>query len=243
MTFRSILLAGIAVLMPGALAATASADGAAAQSNAGLFQPDQASFILTRTQWRSLADGGQIVVSRHYAVEILPCEDGYTVEGKLVGTTVDAPAVLEPLARIERSRADEGPFSLRLDQRGLIVPGSPNTHRSGQDQAVEHGRAMLNRSGLPAAARNDALAMVDRIMSAASTASAWPRDLFNPASHQSSERHSLPLPGGEQGDVVVSTSVEGLRPGSLPAAVERTVVTRFAGSERRTRERWTMVPG
>lgn len=242
MTFRSILLAGIAALAPGTLAATAAADGAAVQDSTRAFRPDRASYILTRTQWRSLADGGQIVVSRDYAIEIRPCEGGYKVDGKLVATSVDAPARLEPLARLERLRGEDGLFPLHLDQSGLIVPGPGTADEEGHRQAAQQSRGLVTGAALPAPVRDDALAMVDRIVASASTATAWPADLFNPARRQSTERRTLPLPGGEQGEVSVSIRVEGLQPGTVPAAVERTVVTRIAGSERSTRERWTLGP-
>jgi hypothetical protein len=79
-------------------------------------------------------------------------------------------------------------------------------------------------------------------LSAQGVPTAWPADLFNPASGERSERRRIALPGGQEGEVHVSVKVIGSQPEGLPRSVERTVTTVLAGTARTSREQWTLAP-
>ena len=83
MNRQAILVAGLGALIPvtaASLPATAIAEPGGARFN----PPERAE--LTRTVWRYLSDGQQIVVTRRYAVEFAPSAEGYRLTGSLINS-------------------------------------------------------------------------------------------------------------------------------------------------------------
>lgn len=237
----SLLLAGVASLLPAQLAPLLAESAPAAESPA--FQPPTTPQVLTRTLWRSLRDGQEIMVRRSYEVRFSRTDGGFLLDGRLIDTAVDAPAPLALLAEIERKRPDPGMFPLRLDAHGRIVgqraravPGDP--HRSAED----HARTILARSALEAEERKQTEQLARSILESSVGASAWPSDLFSPAARSRREKRSLALDGGQNGVIEVSVDVRGTGDGGLPKTVERRVATEIGGSARFSREVWTMTP-
>lgn len=242
MNARTLLLAGIAAMLPAALGAQ---QAQVAAPSGRQFTPPQSPLVLSRTVWRSLPDGKHIMVRRRYAVKISSDGDGYVVDGNLIDATVEAPPRVQLLAELERRRPDTALFPMRLDRNGLIRgPAGSRPEPLVQSDAAHGTNGILAGSGLTPAAREQASAMLGSVLSAASAGAAWPADLFNPLRARSHETRRIPLPGGSEGEVDVSINVAGNVAGgagfTLPQQFERTVVTTLEGSQRTTREVWTI---
>lgn len=232
-----VLLLGAASLLPPAGPVRAAADDNAAQA----FAPPLGPMVLTRTVWRGLHDGKAIEVTRSYAVTIRADGDGYLVDGRLIDTAVDAPAAVAVLAELERKRVETDVFPFRLDRAGRIVPGptpAPADHRPTARAAA----GLVGAAPLPAQVRQQTRAVLDEVIGAARTGTAWPADLFNPVAARGEQTREVQLPGGAIGRIAVSISVDRHGAGHVPRSFERTVTTSLGGTDSTTRETWTMGP-
>lgn len=247
MTARAILLAGLAAMLPPLACPAWASDGTITGETS--FTPPQTQQVLTRTLWRSLPDGKQIVVRRRYAVRFAASADGYRLEGRQLDVTVEAPEPLAALAAIERQRIDDDMFPLRLDARGRIAsamtPAKPGDASSGTAAApvaaaLALSRGMVRASTLPAASQNEAILQLERM--AAMAGGQWPADLFSPAGHDRRERLEIPLPNGGTGVVEIALHFVHGQSDQAPSTVERTITTRFEGVVRTSREEWLLGP-
>ena len=238
MTLRTILLASIATLLPVTVAAEPTQPPA---QNTRHFSPPQNPLVLSRTVWRSLPDGKNIMVRRRYEVRIAADGDGYLVNGALLDTVVEAPPPVAMLAELERKRPDAGPFPLRLDRHGLITGSSAAPADSSARADAARGAAMILKQATQAGAlRDKSLEALNRVLASSNGGVGWPVDLFNPASNSRHEVRRVPLPDGSAGEIDVSINVDRADAAQLPQQFERTVVTRLDGSERSSREVWTI---
>ncbi len=239
MSPRALLLAGVGALLP--LAGSAGAGPPPATGER--FIPPSEPMVLTRTVWRSLFDGQQIKVVRSYAVQIEPSGDGYTVDGSLIDSTVDAPAPLAMLADYERQRPDVGLFPLRLDQHGQILeaPAQPIPAPM-VSELTSRGGAMIAGATVSAEAKQRTRVLLNQVIAASRGGFNWPSDLFNPASSNREQHREVALPDGEKGEVVVSVTFDRPDPAAPPRTVERTVKTILQGTTSVSREQWTIGP-
>jgi hypothetical protein len=232
-----LLMAGaaLAVLAVGDTALGAE-DGAA---HAQAFLPPSNPMILTRTVWRTLNDGKQIVVKRRYRVSFASRGDGFRLDGQFLDASVEAPPMLMAMAELERQRADQVPFPILLDPVGRIRQnngaGNDNLARF---EALRRGKDLIERSALSSEERGETGLLLEQLALQRAT-STWPTDLFNPALDQRSEHRRLALPDGQEGGIDVSISVARGASAGLPEAVERTVVTELGGTRQQSRERWS----
>lgn len=236
MRARILLLAGVAALVPAAIGIAQAA--ASVQPGAATFSPPAAPMIMTRTLVRTMADGKQVIVTRRFAIRFTPEGDGYRLDGEQVGAEVSAPPSLASLAEIERKRVERGLFPARLDANGMI-----RQIGSAQDPAVTHaaialGNRIISAAAIPPDAKRDRSAVLGQVANSGAT-TAWPVFLFNPGPRDRVERRKLTLASGTEGEVEVRVSVQGLMSCGLPLAIERTVTTRLAGTNRVSREVWT----
>ena len=237
---KVLLLIGAAALIP-ALAGRVSAESPAISEQP--FSPPDAPQVLTRTVWRTLADGEQIVVRRRYAVQFARQGDGFLLDGRLLDAAVEAPAMLAPLAELERKRSDQGLFPMLLDASGRIRaeskarPIDPALHQNARAQS----QSIIATTPLAPAQQRESADFLNQLATQGVPA-AWPVDLFNPANAERSEHRRIVLPSGLEGEVTVSVKVVGMHSHGLPNAVERTVTTVLAGSARTSREQWTLAP-
>lgn len=212
-------------------------------TNAVFDPPEGAPMLLTRTLRRELSDGKAIVATRRYRLSFIRSSDGWTIDGTLVASEIDAPPALAALATIERQRPDEGLFPMRLDERGLIKPRdrtAPPDNPSWRT-AIDLATKRVSTQIAPAddAARG-LLAQQMQTVAGAATLSLWPTTLFLPDTDASREERRFALPEGGEGLIVTESQ-------RLPAdgvdtmgQAERTVVTEVAGSRRVTREQWSL---
>lgn len=240
MTARSILLAGVAALLPvvpGAAVPERPGDEAPAR-----WSPPTGPLLLTRTVYRSLADGKQIIATRRYAIRFSPEGDGYRLDGEMVASEISAPPVLSKLADMERQRPDRGLFPARLDRQGMIRPGDPVPRDPAlRERGMTEATAILNKAPLTPEGRRERMAVLGQAGNAPGN-TVWPAFLFNPGPAERVETRKVPLPGGSEGQIEVRIRVGGLLPGGLPSMLERIVTTRLSGTERVSREVWTLAP-
>ena len=237
----SLFLAGVASLLPTQLAPLLAQTAPPAEVLA--FQPPATPLVLSRTVWRSLRDGQEIMVRRRYEVRFSPYNGGYRLDGRLIDTAVAAPPPLALLAEIERTRPDAGIFPLHLDGHGRIISqqgriAAGDSHRDAGDRA----RTILARSTMDSQARQQSEQLAQSILDSALGGSSWPSDLFSPDARSRQERRVLALGGGQQGEIEVSVDVGTPGKDGLPHSVERRVATRIEGSSRFSREVWTLAP-
>jgi hypothetical protein len=237
---KVLLLVGAAALLP-TLAGQVSAQSPALATQP--FSPPDAPQVLTRTVWRTLADGKQIVVRRRYAVRFTRQGDGFLLDGQLLDAAVEAPPMLAPLAELERRRSDNGLFPMLLDAAGRIRSGAnpEAANPAAHDNARAQSQGMLAATPLASAQRQESTAFLNQL-AAQGMPAGWPVDLFNPASAERSEHRRIALPSGLEGEVTVSIKVVGIHSHGMPNAVERTVTTVMAGNARTSREQWTLAP-
>lgn len=235
---RAILLAGAAALLP--LAAVQASADRLTESPAPRFSPTSAPLILTRTLYRSLADGKQVVVTRRFAIHITPVGNGFQVDGEQIDAAVDAPPALRGLADLERKRVETGLFPVRLDERGMVREGSPAPDPTARTAAARSARALIQKA--PTAAHDgERRAALGQVV-AAYRDSPWPTFLFNPGSALRRETRKVALPDGSEGEVEVRVEVHGLMDCGLPQALERVITTRLGGTSRESREVWSIAP-
>lgn len=239
MTPSVLLLAGASTLMPLAALAAAAPDGSSAET--GAFVAPAGPTHLTRAVSRVLPDGKQVTSSRTYALRFVRDGAGYRVEGELVESVCDAPGALRALAEIERKRSDAGLFPLRLDAAGRIV-GSGATGDAERRRAAAAVNARLSAATMAPDDKAQASGFVAQLVARGGGLAAWPSDLFVAPHGERSVVQRLPLPGGGEGTVTVSTKADGKRASGVPATLERTVTTDLGGDRRIVRELWTVAP-
>lgn len=238
MTLRGILLTGAAAILSSA-GASVLAD-APLQSARAEFSPPSAPLILTRTVYRTLVDGKELVVTRRYSIRFSRVDDGFRLDGELIDAQVQAPPSLAALAEVERRRADKGLFPALLDESGLIRSGMVGAADSQTRMvAVGQAKATIGASKLPASSKQ-ALDGLTGQVAAASNGTAWPVFLFNPGDAEHFEARRITLPDGSEGEVEVRVQAEGRLVSGLPKRVERRVTTRLGGTVKTSREVWTL---
>ncbi len=242
MILRRALLAGAAALINTAAGAAEVPATATSAPSPASFTAPTGPVMVSRTLIRTLPDGKEIRTTRRYRVWFRPDSEGFRIDGELADVKVEVPPVLERLAAIERARTDPGPFPVRLDSAGRILPGPAAPGDGARMRAAALGQDMLDQSTLAPEARGQASVMLQQVSIAASGQTAWPADLFNPAEAERREHRALALPGGQQGSVEIVVMASGRSPGRLPGQVERLVVTELDGTRRTSREVWTFEP-
>ena len=235
MTGKAIFLAGVAAILPSTAAFPESATTQGAQISQ--FDPPDTPLILTRTVWRSLVDGKEIISRKRYAVRIVPQAGGFQVTGALFESAVEAPPALAALAEMERRRSDPALLPIQLDSDGRILPEPGGFDPAARLPGARIARQLVRSSDIAGADKDQADSLIDQIARAGGIAQ-WPADLFNPSRQIQRERRRMALPGGSDGEIDVSIAVRGQREGGLPATVERTVVTELEGTRKVTREQW-----
>ena len=237
---RALFLAGIAAILPSTMAFSATVSEPGALS--ARFTPPGAPLVLTRTVWRSLRDGKEIVSKRRYAVRISPHGSGYEVEGELIDSSVEAPPQLAMLAELERTRPDGALFPAYLDANGQIQ-GSPSTSNPAlRQEGMGEARRLVSGSAMASPDKVQAISLIDQIVKGAGAAS-WPSDLFHPIRPEQREQRRVTLPDGSEGGISVTLAAHGYLPGGLARSVERTVVTELEETRKVSREEWTIETG
>jgi hypothetical protein len=237
----AILLVGLAALSTPAQLCAGGVDSD--RGDRPGFAAPTAPLVLTRTVWRNLRDGQQVVARRSYRVTFTPDGEGYRVTAELTGVTVEAPPALAALAELERNRDDGRHFNLKLDRTGRICGVTDGDDPASQsDNLAAAARTMLASAHLDPATRAEGAAMLARLTDGQSGAVALPPLLFNPPVTDSRESRALELPGGTRGQIDVILASHRSVAGGLPDLVSRTVVTTLEGTQRVVREEFALRP-
>lgn len=198
-------------------------------------------FRLERILTRELSDGAAIVVTRHWRIGFARADGGIVVSGEQTFADVDAPAVLAPLASIERSRSASNLFPLTIDDGGQIRGSSQGENGDAVVRALETGRTLINSLPLGEAERLDARNFMTHLSTlSANAVSRLPSDLFFPRPGEHQTTRDIALPSGESGSIAVTARASVAPDTGLLVSIERRVVTRIEASERITAERWTL---
>lgn len=209
-----------------------------AWASAATFVIPSRPFILRRELERGLAHGDSLLVIREWRGHFEHSERGTLVDGAQISCTVDAPAVLEPIAAIERERIAPGPFPAELDAEGRIVDDPAVTVGTGRTAAVRAALVVLERLGTSSTQMIEAREYLGRLAEASGTIiSEIPPDLFFPVAGEASERRELALPGGVKGEVSVQLAARA-GPGGLLESLDRRISTRIGEDARNSRETW-----
>lgn len=200
-------------------------------------------YLLSRSLHREVGPGVAIDVNRSWRIAITPHDDGFTVSGVQQAAEVTAPAILGPLAALERQRDASALFPMTLDFTGQILRSG---HEDGTTllRGVETARALFR--SLPSApyasrgASGDMLSQIQRM--SAGAVSRVPRDLFFPLPGESQETHRIELPGKGTGLVIVSSSATAeVETGRLLMS-RRDIVTRIDERSLCASEEWKLSP-
>ena len=196
-------------------------------------------FLLRRELERGLARGASLLVTREWKGQFESIAGQTRVTGEQVSCTVDAPAVLEPIAAVERDRRSPGPFPARLDSRGRMV-GSQPANTEGTAAAVQAAIGVLEQSGKSAAEMQEAKLYLAQLAKTAGTImGTTPPDLFFPVTGEARDSRELPLPGGLVGEFSVELEASATT-GGLLERFERRITTRIAEDVRLSRETWRL---
>lgn len=196
---------------------------------------------LVRILERGLADGNSLVVTREWMCAFADEGPGMTVHGDQIRVDVEAPAMLAPLAEIEKRRRVDGLFPATLDEAGQIVAAGGSSDSSAILRASDRAAALLDTFPETAFAGEDPDAFIAQLSgTAAQVVSRVPRDLFFPEEGESSDTRRFPIGEGEFGEVEVSLCAKARASDGLLVHSERLVSTRFQGRERVSRERWAL---
>ena len=233
---RRSVLGSISVLPFAGLAGIGRANAA----NGDLSLPD-GPMILHRTLRRGLRDGIDIVVQRVWTVSFFEQPGGVRITGNQLSATVDAPPEIAAIAEIERERDTSSMFPIELDGNGRIIGIGYGEPQSAVTQAVRAAEKLIAGATHAGSEREQALRQLSQIRSAGgSMLGRLPPDLFFPVPTDFREVQPVALPDGSQGEFELHYRAAAVAAGGWLEALDRTVITRLAGSERQSAESWTM---
>ncbi|MCB2076932.1 MAG: hypothetical protein KDE55_04435 [Novosphingobium sp.] len=220
--------------------AAVSIPAAATQQGESGFVAPEAPMLLTRELRRPLPDGKEVVTRRTYEVRFVRVDAGYRIDGKLIDVSVEAPAVLAAIARMEKDRPDEGLFPMHVDESGMLISTGTPEATEAIGRAIAIVSSQLGRMRLATFDRSQAKAFASQFDQRQGL-TPWPVDLFRPGAGQRQDIRQIPLPNGARGHVTVDIDA-GVTPGSgLLQWLDRTVTTDLEGNARQTFERFSLV--
>jgi hypothetical protein len=232
-----------AALLLGAMSAALPATAQSPVATTSAFAPPEGEpMLLTRTLRRELSDGKAIVATRTYRVSFARSAGGWTVDGVLIASEIEAPPAVAALASIERQRPDDALFPIRLDPTGVIQPRANPISPDGASWRAAFDVA-IKLVSLPSASGGTSPGpVIQQLQSVAGAGSLsiWPVTLFLPRADTTREERRFALPEGGEG--VIVTELERLPADGLDTMgkATRTVVTQVAGTRRVTHEQWSL---
>lgn len=212
----------------------------AAVDRARVTPPDKP-MRLTRRLVRQLGPGADITLSRSWKVDFLPRAEGWLVEGDQIAVEVDAPAMFEELAKIERQRKVTEAFPIMLDTSGTIHHAQEPASKLDMQQVAAAAEQVVGRQSVGQGARDEMRLFMGELQRGAGTLiSRMPDDLFFPDCKPQVEKRSLAVPGGGVGEIEMLYIAKASPDTGLLQASERRITTRFGGSELQSAEYWML---
>ena len=200
-------------------------------------------YLLRRTLVRGLSDGKAVEVVREWTCMFERVGAGQRITGEQTSVTVDAPEILEPIARLERERATDTMFPIMLDRNGRIVDRRDRPPSFDMGEAVRETMRIYREAGADEQVIADAkkfIAMLHK--KAAEQVGRMPRDLFYPKPGNDRQTREVTLPGEVPGRIEIAVITRTEEKTGLLTHLTREVVTHAQSSIRRSSETWELEP-
>jgi len=196
---------------------------------------------LGRRITRGLRDGATLVVAREWQVRFTAQGRGIIITGEQVSVLVEAPAVLEPLAAIERERSTASMFPIMLSGDGVLLAAGAAIEQSDLDAAVQEAKTIIAKSGDKPSRQAERLSYLAQLQSASgSLLEQMPQDLFFPQKMAMHSVRPVNLPDGSTGEFEYTYQAR-CAPGHIwLEQAEREIITRIGSDERHASEVWTL---
>lgn len=197
---------------------------------------------LERRLTRALGETATLEVERSWEVRFARQGRGIIVTGTQIGASVDAPPNLAELARIEQQRDTSAMFPLMLSDSGLIMGAAGrDDHNADVAAARRAAEALIRQKPAPASARARNLQYLALLHRAGSSAfDALPADLLFPIGTPIDRAETITLPDGVTGSYTLAYHARSQANAPWLDQAERLVMTRVAGLERYSTERWRL---
>ena len=235
---RRKMLSGLGV---GAVLTGAPLSGLAANSSRTTFLPPATPMKFTRLLRRELGNGKFLSVRRAWHVRFDLIGTDFVLSGDQSSVSVEAPAGLEALARLEEQQIETGLFPLRLDKSGFIQGTNTPVGVPGEASGIEQAIA-LAKSHIEAAGEKPSSASFMRALQSATSAtmSRLPRDVFYPRSLSHDDSRTIDLPDGQTGTIKTEFSASLSADLAYMRSATRSVQTIVGASSRSSLERWDL---
>lgn len=197
--------------------------------------------LLTRCLVRGLRDERSITVTRGWQIKFSRQARGLAISGEQVSVSVDAPARLAAIAKIEQERSTKGLFPILLGPDGKIMAIGQNTAEENVDAAVELAQQILDTKTPQTNGPSQHAAYLAQIQDAGSSVlDEMPGDLFFPSTAPFREVRRIVLPDGSSGSFEMRWQASTQDGSGLLKAARREVITRIGESARKSSEEWSL---
>ncbi len=197
--------------------------------------------LLSRIIERELSDGEVLSIRRTWQVGFSSQGRGIAVTGKQLDASVDAPAKLGALARLEQQRDTHTMWPILLSEDGVILAAGEYASEEDVNSAVQVAKAMIAqraRSGQTKARDMNYISELQRASS--SLLDQLPPDLFFPQIGDQSFVKPVALPEGIEGEFSLHYSAETAEGAQWMANARRKIVTRIGDTSRASSDTWKM---
>ena len=196
---------------------------------------------LSRSIQRSLDDGTSITVERAWQVTFARQGQGISISGEQLDCRVTAPAALDPLMEIEKSRSTQDMWPVLLNGSGLILAAGPGAREEDVTHALQTANRIIGNGRAPQSVVEAQMNYLGGLQHAGSSLlDRVPDDLFFPTGSPMRVIRSIDLPDGSIGEFELVYRATPSAEGGWLDHAERTVVTRLAGTVRTAREEWQL---
>lgn len=236
---RTVLLASVALVLPGLTAEAGTPARSLVAGESGSFSAPAEEMVLTREWRRELSDGAIVRTLRTYHVQFTPDGAGYRVDGESVGVLVQVPPSLEALGAIERNRREAGLFPMFIDHNGVLKSPALAADQGAVEEAAAIVTRRIARSTLAPSDKARSAKFIASVARQPAT-SPWPATVFSPPPGRQQETRSVPLDDGRTGSLVIRSDAQVDSNSSLMQRFSRVVISRVGATSQATEEIWTL---
>ena len=231
------------IALASALVPAWAAQARAASGGPGAFSPPPGPMRYRRVLRRDMGGGHTFLTERGFDIRFESAPGGFAVVGQQVSVRVEAPSQLADFARLEERRVETGLFPLELDAGGQIVGGAQASECEQFEAAYRQALAELAQQRLPEPEHAQLRAFVGALHAAGGTVvTELPADLFAPAEGNRADERTVPVPGGQSGQVRVEFAAQTDPSTGLMREARRAVLTVLGEDRRQTLESWSLTP-
>ena len=235
------------VIRAGAAGAIAMLSGFAAPvalaAEPKLVRVPKTPMCLSRTVTRELIDHANLIVQRSWEIDFTQRGSGWVISGEQLAVSVDAPAALEPLAKLERERVADEAFPILIDSYGLIDRSITADSHVDISRVSNAAIEVVKNRGGGAVEKAELRRFLAQLQQAASSLMThFPQDLFFPLTPSTTESRTMDLPGGMHGEVTMTYESHSEEDNGLLIDSKREISTRIAGDVMHSVESWSLLP-